>query len=69
MFMCYKYLRQHPRVFRSMTGLTVPEFNHLMTEVAPLTRPLSGSGWLVQTGFARLGRATPSAWITETNCC
>ena len=35
MFMRYEHLSQHPRVLKSMTGLTVPEFNHLMIEVAP----------------------------------
>lgn len=35
-FLRYEYLSGHPKVFRSMTGLRIPEFNQLMTEVAPL---------------------------------
>jgi len=35
MFMRYEYLSQHPRVFRTMTGLTIAEFNDLLNELAP----------------------------------
>jgi hypothetical protein len=35
MMMRYHRLRHYPRVFRSMTGLTVTEFNQLHREVAP----------------------------------
>ena len=35
MFMRYEYLSQHPRVFHSMTGLTIAEFNALLAELAP----------------------------------
>lgn len=33
--MRYQRLRRYPRVFRSMTGLTVAEFNQLRSEIAP----------------------------------
>ena len=36
MLMRYDYLSHHPGVFRSMTSLTVSEFNELMSEVSPL---------------------------------
>ena len=36
MLMRYEYLSDHPRVFRSMTGLTVPEFDQTVVEVEPL---------------------------------
>jgi len=35
MLMRFKYLRQHPRVFRSVTGLTIPEFKGLLGELRP----------------------------------
>ena len=35
MLMRYKYLSEHPTVFRSMTGLSVSEFDQLVIEVAP----------------------------------
>ncbi|MEA3376277.1 MAG: transposase family protein [Chloroflexota bacterium] len=35
MFMRYEYLSDHPRVFRSMTGLTVSEFDQSVVEVEP----------------------------------
>jgi len=35
MLMRFKYLRQHPRVFRSMTGLTIAEFKELLGELRP----------------------------------
>ena len=48
MFMRYEYLSEYPRVFRSMTGLAVSEFDELVIDVEPcyetteqerLTRP------------------------------
>jgi len=36
MILRYKVLSQHPRVFQSMTGLRLPEFDQLLTEVLPL---------------------------------
>jgi hypothetical protein len=36
MLMRYEYLSDHPRVFRSMTGLTVSEFDQTVVEVEPL---------------------------------
>jgi len=36
MILRYKQLRQHPRVFQSMTGLRLPEFEELFEEVLPL---------------------------------
>jgi hypothetical protein len=35
MFMRHTYLSQHPRVFRSMTGLAMEEFNDLLDESSP----------------------------------
>ena len=35
MFMRYEYLSEHPRVFRSMTGLAVSEFDELAIDVKP----------------------------------
>jgi hypothetical protein len=35
MFMRYEYLSEHPRVFRSMTGLAVSEFDRLAVDVVP----------------------------------
>jgi len=35
MLMRYRYLSRYPRVFRSMTGLTVAEFNRLQSEISP----------------------------------
>ena len=35
MLMRFKYLRQHPRVFRSVTGLTIAEFKELLGELRP----------------------------------
>jgi hypothetical protein len=36
MILRYKLLSQHPRVFQSMTGLRLPEFEELVQEVLPL---------------------------------
>lgn len=36
MILRYKVLRHHPRVFQSMTGLRLPEFEELFEEVLPL---------------------------------
>ena len=36
MILRYKQLSQHPRVFQSMTGLRVPEFDELFQEVLPM---------------------------------
>jgi hypothetical protein len=35
MFMRYEYLSEHPRVFRSMTGLEISEFDQMVVEVEP----------------------------------
>ncbi|MCK4472340.1 MAG: transposase family protein, partial [Anaerolineae bacterium] len=35
MLMRFKYLCQHPRVFRSVTGLTIAEFKELLGELWP----------------------------------
>jgi hypothetical protein len=35
MLMRYEYLSEHPTVFRSMTGLSVSEFDRMVVEVAP----------------------------------
>ena len=35
MFMRHDYLSEHPRVFRSMTGLAVSEFDQLAVGVVP----------------------------------
>jgi len=35
MLMRYEYLSEHPTVFRSMTGLSVSEFDQMAVEVAP----------------------------------
>jgi hypothetical protein len=33
--MRFEYLNRHPRVFRSVTGLTIAEFNELLVELRP----------------------------------
>jgi hypothetical protein len=38
MFMRHEYLSEHARVFRSMTGLAVSEFDQLAIDVAPYHR-------------------------------
>jgi hypothetical protein len=35
MFMRYQYLSEHLRVFRSMTGLSISEFDRMVVEVEP----------------------------------
>lgn len=35
MILCYRYLRQHPAVFKVMSGLTVPLFDALVHDVGP----------------------------------
>ncbi len=57
MILRYKQLRQHPRVFQSMTGLRLPEFEELFEEVLPLIRRLTASIWKPNVSSAANRRA------------
>lgn len=62
MILRYKLLSQHPRVFHSMTGLRLPEFEELFQEVLPLhaaATARSGSP-------AAFASTTPAAPATAT---
>ena len=66
MLMRFKYLRRHPRVFRSVTGLTIAEFNELLVELRPFFEAHEAP---VQTGSVPRVPDILGDWIIEMVCC